>query len=103
MTSQTSEQTVKNPENLQQLEEKIEQEMREILKNSNLRTLLEDNGISKDRVLKIKLECNIELTPIPSTDAPENKQPQGFLPAGLGPVVLKLQCCEDWQGYCVKC
>ncbi|MCC5646463.1 hypothetical protein LC607_26815 [Nostoc sp. CHAB 5824] len=103
MTSQTSQQAVIESETLERLEEKIQQEIIEILKNSNFRTLLEENGISKDRVLKIKLECNIELAPIPSTDAVENKQPQGFLPADLGPVVLKLQCCEDWRGYCIQC
>ncbi|BDI16140.1 hypothetical protein ANSO36C_19420 [Nostoc cf. commune SO-36] len=103
MKSQTSQQAVIESETLERVEEKIQQEIMEILKISNFRTLLEENGISKDRVLKIKLECHIELAPIPSTGAVDNKQPQGFLPAGLGPVVLKLQCCEDWQGNCIKC
>ncbi|MFN6472522.1 MAG: hypothetical protein RMY36_023015 [Nostoc sp. SerVER01] len=103
MTSQTSQKAVNDSETLQQLEEKIEQEMREILKNSNLRTLLEENGISKDKIIKINFECNIELAQTISTDTAENKQTQGFLPSGLGPVVLRLKCCEDWQGNCVQC
>ncbi|MBW4453368.1 MAG: hypothetical protein KME55_12090 [Nostoc indistinguendum CM1-VF10] len=103
MASQTSQQAVLDSETLERLKEKIQQEIIEILKNSNFRTLLEENGISKDRVMKIKLECNIELVQIPSTDAVNNKQLQGFLPADLGPVVMKLQCCEDWQGRCVTC
>jgi hypothetical protein len=103
MASQTSQQAVIDSQTLELLEEKIQQEIIEILKNSNFRTLLEENGISKDRVMKIKLECNIELAPIPSTDAFENKQPQRFLPSDLGTVVLKLQCCEDENGNCVSC
>lgn len=103
MASQNSQEAVIDSENLEQLEEKIQQEIIETLKKSNFRTLLEENGISKDRVMKIKLECNIELTPTSSNDAVYNKQPQGFLPPDLGPVVLKLQCCEDWKGNCITC
>ncbi|MCC5649796.1 hypothetical protein LC609_08050 [Nostoc sp. XA013] len=103
MASQTSQQAVIDSETLERLKEKIQQEIIEILKNSNFRTLLEENGISKDRVMKIKLECNIELAQIPSTDTVNNKQLQRFLPPDLAPVALKLLCCEDENGNCVSC
>ncbi len=60
MESQTSQPTVIDPQTLQQLEEEIKQEMREILKNSNLSKVLEKYGISEKKVLEI--QCSIDIT-----------------------------------------
>lgn len=74
-----------------QLEDEIKQEMREILKNSNLSKVLEKYGISEKKVLEI--QCSIDLT--------KNQVDQtNSLLAISVPRKFRFNCwCED-EGHC---
>ncbi|MBD2486307.1 hypothetical protein [Aulosira sp. FACHB-615] len=103
MEPQTLQSKTLDPAQLQKLEEEIEQEMVEILKSSKIRTLLQQYGIACENVIKIQLQCDIELAHSQSDSGVDEKSVQTFLTGIRPPNVLKLKCCEDWQGNCIKC
>ena len=91
MESQTSQQAVIQPQKLQQLEEEIKQEMREILNNSNLSKVLQNYGISEKKVLEIQFSIDLTKTQVNQTNS---------LLAISIPHKFHLNCwCED-EGNC---
>lgn len=90
-----------NPEKLQQLQNEIEQEMYEALKNLNFGKVLEKYGISKDTDLK--LQCILDLTKLQSSDADEGQQVEDFSRAISGKNLMKVVPCLDEYGNHVRC
>ncbi|MEH2300219.1 MAG: hypothetical protein V7K88_14715 [Nostoc sp.] len=80
MKFKTVEPTVIDTETLQQVQNDIQQEISEILENSNFHKVLEKYSISGDKVLKIKFQCSIDINKIQNGDAVDNEQAQKFLP-----------------------
>jgi uncharacterized protein YutE (UPF0331/DUF86 family) len=98
MDSKTLNQTSLDAQTLQQLEDEIQQEIRETLNNSNLRNVLEKYGILKEKILTI--QYSIDLSKMQSGDVILDQQHQEFLPEALGKNKHKLEC---WvvNGGCV--
>ncbi|MFQ4146713.1 hypothetical protein [Chlorogloeopsis sp. ULAP02] len=66
-----------NEENIQQLKDEINQEVRECLKKVDLAKLLEKYGIPEDQFIKI--QCSIDLHPIRFNSTAKELQPMGLL------------------------
>jgi hypothetical protein len=66
MESQTAQQTVVDSQTLDRFKDEIQQEMSQVLKNSNLSKILEKYDISAEKVLKF--QCSIDLDQTKSLD-----------------------------------
>ncbi|WP_334929002.1 hypothetical protein [Nostoc sp.] len=93
MESQTSQQASLDSQTLEQLQDEIRQEMREIIQNSKLTKVLEKYGISKKNALKIECSINLTKTQLNDTNC-------SFLIPGKH-IVLATCCLEG--DICVKC
>ncbi len=72
MDSQTVQPIVINDQTLQQVQDEIQQEMREIIKNSNLNNVLEKYGISGENILEV--HCNLNLDKIQNSHIVDNQK-----------------------------
>ena len=90
-----------NPEQLKQLQDEIEQEMYEALKNLNFGKVLEKYGISGDTPLKF--QYILDLTKLQSSDADEGQQVEDFSRAISGKNLVKVAPCLDDYGNYVPC
>ncbi|MDZ7965121.1 MAG: hypothetical protein RM368_09105 [Nostoc sp. DedSLP03] len=77
-------QTVIDAETLQQIQDEIQQEISEILENSNFHKVLEKYSISGNKILKIKFQCSIDKNKIQHADAVDNEQVKKILPEITG-------------------
>ncbi|MEH2464390.1 hypothetical protein [Nostoc sp.] len=71
-----SQQTVIDPQKLQQLQDEIQQEMHEILKNANFAKILNKSGISRQEVLQF--QYTLDLTKLQSSDVGGDEQVPEF-------------------------
>lgn len=69
-----SSQPVIDPQILQQLQDEIQQKLGESLENADFYSVLEKYGILKDRVLRIRLQCNLDPNQLKSDDAVDEQQ-----------------------------
>ncbi|MBC1236711.1 hypothetical protein [Nostoc sp. 2RC] len=103
MESQTPQPTLTDPQTLQQLQDEIQQEVRESLKKANFRKILEKYGISSQEI--IKFQWTLDLTKLQSNQANEAQHLQKFL--GLLPNKrIHLSVCTCWsedEGKLVDC
>jgi hypothetical protein len=67
---------VMNSEKFQQLQDEINHEMQEIMKNSNFGQLLEKHGVLGQKVFK--LQCILDRNQLQSDDTNEGQQAQEF-------------------------
>ncbi|WP_392532559.1 hypothetical protein [Nostoc sp. C117] len=65
-------------QSLKQLQDKIQKEIRELLANSNVSKILNEHGISGQKILKI--QCSIDLTQFKGIDTGNGHQAVGFSP-----------------------
>ncbi len=84
MESKIVQPTLIDAETLKQLEDKIKEEMSEILNKSNLNKILENCSISGEKVLKI--QCSVHLTSNESTDV------NSFLTVSDRPIIIRFNC-----------
>ncbi len=106
MQSQTSQQTVIDPQKLQELEDEIKNELNNILNNSNFSKIVKKYGISGQEILKV--QCILDLTQIKSSDAVGEQKVNELLSAIpdqkmklMGCVWYdKLPCCPDGGWIC---
>ncbi|MBC1275061.1 hypothetical protein GNF10_03470 [Nostoc sp. UCD121] len=103
MESPTSQQAVIDPQELQQLQDELQQEISESINNSNLSKILEKHGISKNNNFEIRFQCSIEVTQIQSNNINIERQAQGFLQPIPAKRVMQMFCCMDRLGRCVPC
>ncbi|MEH1827840.1 MAG: hypothetical protein V7L22_21325 [Nostoc sp.] len=94
MESQTSQQAVIDPQKLQQLQDEIQQELHEILKNTKFSQILKDYGISTQEVLQF--QYTLDFTKLQSTDAGADHQVQQSLLAIPG-THIRLSSCTCWS------
>ncbi len=94
MESQTSQQTVIDPQKLQQLQDDIQQEMHEILKKANFDKILKKYGISRQEVLQF--QYTLDLTKLQSSNAGEDKQVPKFSLVIPGKHI-RLSSCTCWS------
>ncbi|MBN3961707.1 hypothetical protein [Nostoc sp. NMS8] len=94
MESQTSQQAVIDPQKLQQLQDEIQQEFHEILKNTKFSQILKDYGISAQEVLQF--QYTLDLTKLQSSDTGGDAQVQKSLLAIPGKHI-KLAGCTCWS------
>ncbi|MBE8986094.1 hypothetical protein [Nostoc sp. LEGE 12450] len=76
MESQTVQPTVIDAQILQQIQDEIQQEMREIIKNSNLNNVLEKYGISGENILEV--HCTVNLDKIQNSHIVDKQRVQNF-------------------------
>ncbi len=76
MESQTVQSTVIDAQTLQQLQDEIQQEMREMMKNSNLSNVLEKYSISGENIFEVN--CTLDLAKIQNSDAVGKQKVQNF-------------------------
>ncbi|MEH1941317.1 MAG: hypothetical protein V7L01_14010 [Nostoc sp.] len=86
---------------VQQLKDDIQQEINEILQNSNFHQLLEKYSISGNKVLKIKFQCTIDLNKIQDSDAVDNNQANKLLPEITGELGQELMLVNKL--LCIPC
>ncbi|MBN3926340.1 hypothetical protein [Nostoc sp. NMS4] len=94
MESQTSQQTVIDSQKLQQLQDEIQQEMHEILKNTNFGKILKNYGISRQEVLQF--QYTLDLTKLQSISAGEDEQVAKFSLVIPGKDI-RLSGCTCWS------
>ncbi|PHM09868.1 hypothetical protein [Nostoc sp. 'Peltigera malacea cyanobiont' DB3992] len=94
MESQTSQQTVIESQKLQQLQDDIQQEMHEILKNTNFSKILKNYGISRQEVLQF--QYTLDLTKLQSSDVGEDEQVAKFSLVIPGKHI-RLSGCTCWS------
>ncbi|MEH2049175.1 hypothetical protein [Nostoc sp.] len=94
MESQTSQQAVIDPQKLQQLQDEIQQEFHEILKNTKFGQILKDYGISTQEVLQF--QYTLDFTKLQSADVGEEQQVQQSLLAIPGSHI-RLSTCTCWS------
>ncbi|NEU81016.1 hypothetical protein [Nostoc sp. UIC 10630] len=94
MESPTSQQAVIDPQELQQLQDEIQQEMHEILKNANFGKILKKHGISKQEVLQF--QYTLDLTKLKSSDAAGDEQVPKFSLVIPGKHI-RLSGCTCWS------
>ncbi|MBN4001741.1 hypothetical protein [Nostoc sp. LPT] len=88
MESQTVQSTVIDAQILQQVQDEIQQEMHEIMKNSNLNNVLEKYGISGENILEV--HCTLNLDKIQNSHVVDNHKVQNFVAAiPCNKIVLK--------------
>ncbi len=103
MSNQTAQPIVLDSEQLKQLKDEIDQEMHDILNNTNLRKVLGKYGLSQEEVLTI--EYSIDTSKIQLSDAVPNQQFNQSVPADLGKHIQLLGqfCYFDHQTKKQKC
>ncbi|MEH2213843.1 hypothetical protein [Nostoc sp.] len=94
MESQTSQQAAIDSQKLQKLQDEIQQEMYEILKNTNFGKILKKYGISRQEVLQF--QYTLDLTKLQSGDAGEDKQVAQFSLVIPGKHI-RLSGCTCWS------
>jgi hypothetical protein len=94
MESQTSQQAVINPQKLQQLQDDIQQEIHEILKNANFGKILGKYGISRQEVLQF--QYTLDLTKLQFSDAGRDEQVAKFSLVIPGKHI-RLSGCTCWS------
>ncbi|MEH1765408.1 hypothetical protein [Nostoc sp.] len=94
MEPQTSQQAVIDPQKLQQLQDEIQQELHEILKNSKFSQILKDYGISTQEVLQF--QYTLDLTKLQSSDAGGDEQVQKSLLTIPGKPI-RVSNCTCWS------
>jgi len=103
MDSKTLQPTVIDAQTLQQLQDEIQQEMRESLNKGNFKEILEKYGISAQDF--IKFQCTLDLSKLQSNDSNEGQNSRSFL--GLLPNKrIQLSVCTCWshdEGRPVDC
>ncbi len=95
MTSQSSQVTVMDTQTLKQLQEEIQEEMKDILNNSKFSDLLEKYGISGQEILKI--QCLLDLNQIQISDADDEPQANKFLQTFNDQKTLTLSLKAFWN------
>jgi uncharacterized membrane protein YheB (UPF0754 family) len=103
METQTLQSTVLDADKIEQLEAEIEQEMQQLLNSVNIRTLLEKYGVAGENVIKMQLQCEIELSQNQSNSNVDNQTEQTLVADYRPSNVIRLQCCRDEYGNCIKC
>ena len=94
MESQTSPQALIDPQKLQQLQDEIQQEMHEILKNANFSKILKNYDISTQEVLQF--QYTLDLTKLQSSDVAGDEQVAKFSLLIPGPQI-RLSRCTCWS------
>ncbi|MDZ8070476.1 MAG: hypothetical protein RMY64_33525 [Nostoc sp. DedQUE08] len=101
MESQTGQSTVIDAEILQQIQNEIQQEISEILENSNFHKVLEKYSISGDKILKIKFQCSIDINKIQHGNTVDNEQIKKFLSEIIGGTKQELMLVNKL--LCIPC
>lgn len=88
-------------ENLDQIKEKIQQEMSNALNNSKLGDIFDSYGITGDH--SIQFQCILDLTKVQFKETAENNQLQNFLKAIPGQQLVVQNCCNRPGCLCCNC
>jgi hypothetical protein len=97
MTSETSQPITIDTPTLKQLQEEIQQEMKDILNNSKLSKLLEKYGISGQEIVTV--QCLLDLTKIQINDIDGDPQVKNFLSGFQKERTITLSL----RGFCNPC